>query len=89
MQVLTAGNTGTQCMFLFVFTSYVSRLGQIENISYGSRWLSLGGYAFYGVLGWLNMWMDGWAGRWNLPGDIRLGIWDRAGRDGTGLSGEM
>lgn len=38
--------------------------------------------------GWMDMWMDGWVGKWNLSGDIRLAIWDRTGRDGTGLSGK-
>lgn len=38
MQVLTVGNTGTRCMFHFLLMSYVSRLGQIENIPF---WLSV------------------------------------------------
>lgn len=38
MQVLTVGNTGTRCMFHFLVMFYVSRLGQIENIS---SWLSV------------------------------------------------
>lgn len=90
MQVLTVGNTGTRCMFHYLLMSYVSRLGQIENISF---WLSVAitrGLCLFLRSSWMVEHVGGWLGpgKWDLPGDIRLGYLGRGG-GGTRTFQEM
>lgn len=86
MQVLTVGNTGTRCMFHSLLMSYVSRLGQIENISFCLPVAITGGLClFYGVLGWLSMWVDGLGRASGICLETSgWGIWDGTGA-GRGL----
>lgn len=81
MQILTVEKDlhATHVSFWFLCVTFHD-LVKLKIFLYGSH---LGGYAFYGVLGWLNMWMGDLGGQAELSEDIRLA--SGTGRVGTGL----
>lgn len=78
MQVLTVEKDlhATHVSFWFLCLTFHD-LVKLKIFLYGSHF---GGYAFYGVLGWLDMWMGDWAGKRNC---LKISGW-HLGRGFTG-----